>query len=138
MKLHGIRLVICSGDMQKWRLRLSDVSSTTEVKTNSSIQNKKSKIVQSTNLDETSCKILGVASNWMRVIKCLALQTRMKKNKYLWLINLHLPLPSWRVSYCLLQNSGRDKHEREIIPIVLQLHWTQQIVDYFIRFLGCV
>lgn len=63
MKLHGIRLVICSGDMQKWRLRLSDVSSTTEVKTNSSIQNKKSKIVQSTNLDETSCKILGVASN---------------------------------------------------------------------------
>lgn len=101
MKLHGIRLVICSGDMQKWRLRLSDVSSTTEVKTNSSIQNKKSKIVQSTNLDETSCKILGVASNWMRVIKCLALQTRMKKNKYLWLINLHLPLPSWRVSYSL-------------------------------------
>lgn len=63
MKLHGIRLVICSGDMQKWRLRLSDVSSTTEVKTNSSIQNKKSKIVQSTNLDETRCKILGVASN---------------------------------------------------------------------------
>lgn len=55
----------------------------------------------STNLDETSCKILGVASNWMRVIKCLALQTRMKKNKYLWLINLHLPLPSWRVSYSL-------------------------------------
>lgn len=92
----------------------------------------------STNLDETSCKILGVASNWMRVIKCLALQTRMKKNKYLWLINLHLPLPSWRVSYCLLQNSGRDKHEREIIPIVLQLHWTQQIVDYFISFLACM
>lgn len=75
MKLHGIRLVICSGDMQKWRLRLSDVSSTTEVKTNSSIQNKKSKIVQQT---------------WMKQ----AVNEEMKKNKYLWLINLHLPLPS--------------------------------------------